>query len=262
VIDKALAEDAAKARAEYENVWREDLSDFVPADVVEGCTDWGMHERTPQPGIQYYAYVDCAGGTGTDSFTLGIAHRAGAPPGDRYVLDVVRERKPRFVPAQVIGEYADLLKQYRVSEIKSDKYAIGFHEAEWREHGIRLAACERSTSENYLTTLPLLLAKRVSLLDNAMLRSQLSSLERRVSAGDRETVTHPQHASAHDDVSCAACGVLAGIAKPKYKYDTTLAWVSGPDDDKAAADAAAKAFQAARFAQHILRHSGYRYYWR
>jgi hypothetical protein len=33
VVDKALAEDAPKARAEYQNVWREDLNDFIPLDV-------------------------------------------------------------------------------------------------------------------------------------------------------------------------------------------------------------------------------------
>ena len=41
VVERALAEDAPRARAEYLNVWREDLSDFVPIDVVEGCTDFG-----------------------------------------------------------------------------------------------------------------------------------------------------------------------------------------------------------------------------
>jgi hypothetical protein len=34
--------------------------------------------------------------------------------------------------------------------------AIGFHKAEWRSHGIKFIACERSTSENYLHALPLL----------------------------------------------------------------------------------------------------------
>jgi hypothetical protein len=45
VIDQALANDAPKARAEFENVWREDVSDFVPLDVIEACTDWGVTER-------------------------------------------------------------------------------------------------------------------------------------------------------------------------------------------------------------------------
>ena len=45
------------------------------------------------------------------------------------------------------------------------------------------------------------MAKRVRLLDNKTLRTQLASLERRVGSGDKETVTHPKHANAHDDVT-------------------------------------------------------------
>ena len=112
------------------------------------------------------------------------------------------------LPAQVIADFAQLLKLYKITEIQGDKYAIGFHEAEWRIHGIKFIACKRTTSENYLQALPLLLAGRVRLVDNLTLRNQLSSLERRVGAGDRETVTHAQHASARDDLACAACGAL------------------------------------------------------
>jgi hypothetical protein len=182
------------------------------------------------------------------------------------MLHVVRERRPRFVPAQVIAEFAELLKLYDITEIQGDKYAIGFHEAEWRNHGIKFTACERTTSENYLHCLPLLLAGRVRLVDNITLRNQLSSLERRVGAGDRETVTHPQHASAHDDVACAACGALACAARHgKYRYPTVdeivgpRSWISGPSSP---ADAAATAAEQERWLNdrltaHVLRTGGY-----
>jgi len=62
IVEKALAEDAAKAGAEYLNRWRDDLSDFIPLDVVESCSDFGVHERPPQQGIHYVAYCDPAGG--------------------------------------------------------------------------------------------------------------------------------------------------------------------------------------------------------
>jgi hypothetical protein len=249
VIDKALAEDAPKTRAEYLNIWREDLSDFIPLDVIDSNTDFGVHERAPQRGIQYVAYCDASSGVG-DSFAIAIASR-----GTPHMLHVVRERKPRFVPAQVISEYAELLRAYNITTIQGDKYAIGFHEAEWLRHGIKFTACERTTSENYLHVLPMLLAKRVRLIDNMTLRTQLASLERRVGAGDRETVSHPQHASAHDDVSCAACGALAAAAKGgKYRYDGTLSWVSGDGDD-------ADEFRRQRLAAHILRTGGYYRQW-
>ena len=75
VIERALAEDAPRARAEFLNVWREDLSDFVPIDVVEGCTDFGTFMRVYDPQFSYAAFCDAAGGTGADSFTLAIGHR-------------------------------------------------------------------------------------------------------------------------------------------------------------------------------------------
>ena len=56
--------------------------------------------------------------------------------------------------------------------------------------------------------MPALLARRVRLLDNTTLRNQLTSLERTVGAGDKETVTHPKHANAHDDVAAAVCGAI------------------------------------------------------
>jgi hypothetical protein len=86
-----------------------------------------VHERPPQPGVKYVAFCDAAGGTGTNSFTLAIAHR-----GTTHMLDLVRERKPRFVPSQVIAEYAQLLKLYKVAEVQGDKFAFGFHTAEWK----------------------------------------------------------------------------------------------------------------------------------
>jgi hypothetical protein len=216
VVDAALAEDVSRARAEYLNVWREDLADFVPLDAIEACSDHGVHELPPEPGTKYTAFADCAGGTGADSFALAVAKRDAATRG--AVLVAIRERRPRFVPAQVIGELAMLLKAYGITEVQGDKYAVGFHADEWRQHDIKFIACERTTSENYLSLLPLLLAGRVRLLDNATLRNQLASLERRVGAGDRETVSHPQIASAHDDVAAAASGALV-LAASRSSYD-------------------------------------------
>jgi hypothetical protein len=252
VVDKALAEDAPKARAEYQNVWREDLSDLIPLDVVERCTDFGTHERAPAAGVKYYAYCDSSSGV-ADSFAVAIAHR----DGDSHALDVVRERKPRFVPAQVIAEFAMLLRLYGITEVQSDRYAVGFHEQEWKRHGIKLIACERTTSENYLHALPLLLAARVRLLDSVTLRNRLASLERRVGAGDRESVSHPAHASAHDDVACAVCGAVVLAAKGgQLENYTSMRWVdSDPLDEQAAAAARelerAAALEAARTAAHL-----------
>jgi hypothetical protein len=229
VIDKALAEDQLKAGAEYLGRWREDLSDFVPLDVIESCTEFGLHELPPQPGTCYLAFCDAAGGTGSDSFTLAIAHRVYDERGTT-VLDLLRERKPRFVPRDVVAEFAQLLKAYNVTEVQSDGFAGGFHADEWQRNGIVFKAAACTTSENYLRALPMLLSGRARLIDNASLRTQLAGLERKVQAGGREAVTHAQVASAHDDVATAACGALVA-AGDRLAYDTSMRWVSGDASD-------------------------------
>ena len=207
VIDKALAEDAPRARAEYLNIWREDLSDFIPLDIIESCTDFGIHERPPVPSVTYTAYCDPAGGTGSDSFSIAIVHRVRDKIGT-VKLDLVHERKPRFVPAAVIAEYANVLRSYRITEICGDKFAGGFHSDEWQRNGIRFKACENTTSGNYLFALPMLLSARARLLDSLTLRNQLAGLERKVTPTGHEQVTHDQHSGAHDDLATSVCGEL------------------------------------------------------
>jgi hypothetical protein len=202
VIDKALATDSARAKAEFLNEWRSDLSDFIPGDAIDACTDVGVYERPPMPNTKYFAHCDAAGGTGKDSLAFSISHCDSS-----YVVDVVREYKPRFIPAAAINELAQLCKAYRITTVRGDKYAIGFHLNEWKTHGITFEPCENTTSENYLTVLPLMLAGRVRLPDNKTLRAQLGALERRPGEG-REQVSHPQHDAAHDDVACACCGAI------------------------------------------------------
>jgi hypothetical protein len=215
IIERAVFEGGARARAEFENRWREDSADFLPADVVHSATDFGVHEREPMPSIRYIAAVDSAGGTGSDSFALAIAHRDHT---GMAILDVIRSRKPRFVPAQVIAEYVDLLRLYSCQEIYSDSFAGGFHSSEWQRHNIRFIASERTTSENFLAVGPILLANRCRLVDNAALRNELTSLERRVSAGDREYVGHPQHASAHDDLAAACALAVVQVTLCKRSF--------------------------------------------
>jgi hypothetical protein len=75
VVDKALQNDKARASAEYLNIFRDDVSDFVPAELIEACIDLETFERPPQGDIKYFAWCDAAGGLGSDSMTLALAHR-------------------------------------------------------------------------------------------------------------------------------------------------------------------------------------------
>src|SRR5262249_24349124 len=162
-------------------------------------------ERLPELCDTYFAFADAAGGTGKDSYALCIAH---VEADGTVVVVVVRERKPPFVPSQVISEFAELLRAYRVTEVRGANAGSGFHAGDWDRHSMPFRKYENTTSENYLTALPVLLARRVRLLDNKTLRAQLTSLERTISASDKETVSHPRHGNAHDDVATAVCGAI------------------------------------------------------
>jgi hypothetical protein len=210
IVAKAMAEDPARARSEYLSQWREDLADFIPADAIELCTDWGVRERPRVAGAHAVAFCDAAGGSGTDSFTLGIATLRQ----DRSItLDVLRERVPRFVPAAVVGEFSALLKSRGITAVKGDHYSGGWCADEFGRNGIRYVPSAQTKSEIYLAALPLLLSGRARLLDDEKLRRQLSGLERRAHANGRESVDHAAGSAAHDDVANAACGALVHAAR-------------------------------------------------
>jgi hypothetical protein len=114
------------------------------------------------------------------------------------------------------------VKSYGISKVQGDRYAVGFHSAEWRSHGIEFLACETSTSENYLRCLPLLLAGRVRMVDSITLRNQFVALERKPGDNARETVSHPAISNAHDDVCCAVAGAIVATMPGDGTYPLEL----------------------------------------
>jgi hypothetical protein len=207
VIAEAYEDDPASAAAEYGAEFRDDITDFVPREVVEACTIPGRMELLPATGIRYAAFVDPSGGS-SDSMTLGIAHAQG----EVAVLDAVREVRPPFSPEAVVIEFAALLKSYRVHEVVGDRYA-----GEWPRERFRLASIayklsEPTKGEIYRDTLPLLNSRKLELLDLPRLAGQFCGLERRTARGGRDSIDHAP--GAHDDLVNAACGA-ALLAKAK-----------------------------------------------
>jgi hypothetical protein len=42
-----IRKDPQRARADYLSEWRDDISDFLPMDVLEAATDIGVTQRSP-----------------------------------------------------------------------------------------------------------------------------------------------------------------------------------------------------------------------
>jgi hypothetical protein len=91
-LAKEFEKDPARASAEYGAQFRGDIESFVGRGVVESCVVTGRYELSPTYGVVYVGFVDAAGGSGTDSMTMCIAHR----DGERAIVDVLREVKPQF----------------------------------------------------------------------------------------------------------------------------------------------------------------------
>jgi hypothetical protein len=111
---RPLERDAAVNAAEYLSEWRSDLEAFVSREVVRSCVDAAVYERLPVANASYDAFIDPAGGSGTDSMTLAISHREQS---GMMMLDALREWRPPFNPTDVINEAAQLLKCFGVCRV-------------------------------------------------------------------------------------------------------------------------------------------------
>jgi hypothetical protein len=136
-IDAALERDPEAAGAEWLSEWRSDLTEFLDRAVIEACVVPGRHELPPRLGVEYFAGVDPAGGSGSDSMTLAIAHCEVDAAGERrLVLDLTREAKPPFDPDEVVAEFCQVLKSYNITHVIGDSYGGAWPTARFRTRGV------------------------------------------------------------------------------------------------------------------------------
>jgi len=203
IIEKAMEDDPAVARAEWMAEWRDDVSGFVDADAVAACVSPGTRELPPVRGVRYFGFVDPSGGSSGDSMTLAIEHREG----DRVVVDAVRERRPPFSPEDVVIEFAATLKTYSIGTVQSDRWGGSWIVERLQAHGVRGEQSAKPKSDLYVDLLPLLNSRRIELLDHPRLVTQLCGLERRTARGGRDSIDHAP--GGHDDLANAVAGAAA-----------------------------------------------------
>jgi hypothetical protein len=216
-IDVQYERDPTSAAAEYGAEFRTDIASFVSREAVDAAVVPGRRELPRIGGVFYMAFVDAAGGSGSDSMTLAIGHSDGEL-GERRFLDVVREWTPPFSPDDTCREAAATLAAYDITTIRGDRYGGDWVAERFREHGITYEPAEKFKNDLYREFLPILNSGRAELLDHPRLIAQLCALERRTARGGRESIDHPPNG--HDDLANAAAGVLtlAGVEK------SLLAW--------------------------------------
>lgn len=222
-IDRELERDRVRNTAELLAEFRSDLEAFVSIDVVEDCVG-DYREMAPALANSYFAFVDPAGGSGQDAFTLAISHR----DDERVIIDCVREIRPPFSPENVIEELVGTLKSYGVYTATGDRYAGGFPREQFEKRNIIYDCSEKVKSDIYRELLPLLNSKHITIPRHDRLIAQLVGLERKVARGSgKDSIDHAPNA--HDDIANAVAGaaLLAGVDT----YNPNMRWAATLDSD-------------------------------
>jgi hypothetical protein len=220
-IAREIAEDPARYNAEYNCIWRDDLSTFISRELLDAAVDRGVVVRPPATGTNYFAFADSSGGR-HDSFTVGISHRE---KDDVVVLDMSYERKSPFNPSEVVEEIAALLKSYRCTQVTGDSYGAEWVVESFAKTGIKYIKSERDRSAIYIDCLPLFTSGRARLVDNARLVAQFAAFERRVFSTGKDRVDHGR--AGRDDACNSAAGALI-LAAGNGGFDSSYLWVGGP----------------------------------
>lgn len=105
----------------------------------------------------------------------------------------------------MVTEYSDFLKLYGLNSTVGDNYGGEWPKAEFLKKGILYELAENTKSELYLSMVPTVCSRKVELLDNEKLKTELRRLERRTGRSGRESIDHPPRGS--DDIANAVAGV-------------------------------------------------------
>jgi hypothetical protein len=211
LIRKAMEDDREAALSDWEAEWRQDISSFLPVDMIQGVVIEGRYEIPYIDGRFFFGHIDPSGGRG-DSFCQAITSR---DPNGKIILHAVRERKPPFKPEGVVAEFAALLKAYKITTVESDAYAGTWPVEQFAKQGILVKMCDKNSSELYLELLPVISQGSVEILDNKRLISQLSGLTRRTRPGGRDQITH--FPGAHDDLAVCLAGAVYQASRKQFE---------------------------------------------
>jgi len=199
MIKRLVKRDPIAMRAEYDAQFREDVTAFLPLELIEASMT--RQQALPEPGRTYTAFIDPSGGR-HDSMTLAVCHSEG----EKVILDRVEERRPPFDPQSVVQEFATLLKAYGLRSATSDRFGGVWVSDSFQKQGIRMDMSELPASDLYLNFAALLNSGRVELVEHDRLLLQLQSLERRTGPMGKDRVDHPP--GLHDDLSNAVAGAV------------------------------------------------------
>jgi hypothetical protein len=207
-IDEHMAADEARAQSEYGGVFRTDIIGLLTRKAVMACVAPNVFERGREFYRVYHGFCDPSGGS-SDSFTLCVGHRDLASK--MLIVDALREVRPPFNPTEVVAEFSTLLKASGISRVVGDRYAGEWPCEAFSKNGIYYEQSAKPKSDLYIDMLAFINSKRVSLLDNTRLISQLLGLERRVARSGKDSIDAAP--GSHDDVANSLAGICSILSK-------------------------------------------------
>jgi hypothetical protein len=200
VVDEAIEEDLQAAKSEYLGEFRDDISAYLPREVIEAVVFKGRKELLPNKNERYFAFVDISGGRNDDA-AFAIAHMNGR----KVVIDIAKRYRPPHSPYEIIGVMCEELKRFGLKEIIGDSYSAEFVVGAFRARGVQYEKSDLPKSGLYMELLPRICSGEIELLDDDFLINQLASLERRTRSGGKDVIDHPS--SGHDDLANVVAGV-------------------------------------------------------
>ena len=204
IIDQALIDDPAAAKAEWLGEFRDDVGGWLPSEVIEAAVDVGITVRPPRKDFRYVSFCD-------PSAVRATASRPRSPTSRRtsrswIVLSRSRRRSIRPRPRPTI---AGVLKEYGLRDTIGDRYAAAWVTDGFARQGINYKHSDRDRSAIYLDVMAAFNSGRVRLLDNRRMVTQFANLERRTSPIGKDRVDHGP--GGHDDLCNSAAGALVQL---------------------------------------------------
>jgi hypothetical protein len=229
-IAEERVDDPAKAAAEYDAQFRDDVQNFLDRDRLEALVELGAQVRPPEPGVQYTSFTDAAAG-GPDSYAAAIGHRT---KDGLVIIDCLLEYLPGSSPDESTEQIVEVFRSYGVRKTTGDNFAKLWVQDAFTKRGITYTRCDKPRSEVYLEAAASFANGRVRLLGHRKSLNQLAGLERRTARAGRDSVGHAT--GQHDDLANVICGVVYQLAAK----GAAINWnVLGPQLSAASANAAA-----------------------
>jgi hypothetical protein len=205
-IDRAIRSDPEGGAAEWLGLFRSDSSEYLPDELIDASVVPNRTELPFQTGCRYAAFVDMSGGV-NDSACLAISHIEPGTRAEVLVLDQLHEALAPHQPAEIVKRFAAILQRFGCNTVTGDRYSARWVVDAFRGCGIGYLASELDRSGIYGEVARFFAEKRVELLDDKKLISQLRQLERKPRAGGRpDAIDHGPRS--HDDLINAAAGSI------------------------------------------------------